>query len=92
MLQLREKILEALRSALPITIIVYVISLLSWFSFTRAELIVFTIGAVLLMVTVGVGLFGGGIFTGRVPATAGNIADVILYADVYGRATAVGKR
>jgi len=65
MLQLREKILEALRSALPITIIVYVISLLPWFSFTRAELIGFAIGAVLLIV--GIGLFNLGADLAMIP-------------------------
>ena len=47
--ELRSKIAEALISALPITLIVYLISLLPWFNFSGAELIVFTIGAVLLI-------------------------------------------
>ena len=52
------KIQEALLSALPITAIVYVLSLTPWFNFTSAELITFTIGAVLLVV--GLGLFSLG--------------------------------
>ena len=43
-----SKIKEALLSALPITLIVYGISLLPWFSFSKAELITFSISAVLL--------------------------------------------
>ena len=53
-----EKIKEALLSALPITAIVYVLSLTPWFNFTGAELITFTVGAVLLVV--GLGLFSMG--------------------------------
>jgi len=45
-------------SALPITAIVYIMSLTPWFDFTDAELITFTVGAVLLVV--GLGLFGLG--------------------------------
>jgi len=56
--QLRAKIVEALMSALPITAIVYIMSLTPWFDFTDAELITFTVGAVLLVV--GLGLFGLG--------------------------------
>ena len=55
---LRSKIVEALISALPITLIVYLISLLPWFNFTNTELISFTIGAVLLIF--GIGLFNMG--------------------------------
>ncbi len=58
MRELRSKILEALVSALPITLIVYLISLLPWFNFSSAELISFTIGAVLLIL--GIGLFNMG--------------------------------
>ena len=58
MRQLRSKILEALISALPITLIVYLISLLPWFDFSPAELISFTVGAVLLVL--GIGLFNLG--------------------------------
>ena len=58
MRQLRSKIVEALISALPITLIVYLISLLPWFNFTATELISFTIGAVLLIL--GIGLFNLG--------------------------------
>ena len=53
-----EKIKEALLSALPITAIVYVLSLTPWFNFTNAELVTFTVGAVLLVV--GLGLFSMG--------------------------------
>ena len=56
--ELKAKILEALVSALPITAIVYLVSLLPWFDFTKAELISFTIGAVLLIL--GIGLFNLG--------------------------------
>ena len=58
MRQLRSKILEALISALPITLIVYLISLLPWFNFSPVELITFTVGAVLLVL--GIGLFNMG--------------------------------
>lgn len=58
MKELRAKISEALISALPITLIVYLISLLPWFNFSSAELISFTIGAVLLIL--GIGLFNLG--------------------------------
>ncbi len=58
MRELRSKITEALISALPITLIVYLISLLPWFNFSSAELISFTIGAVLLIS--GIGLFNMG--------------------------------
>ena len=56
--ELRNKITEALLSALPITLIVYLIALLPWFDFSRTELITFTVGAVLLIV--GIGLFNMG--------------------------------
>lgn len=52
------KIREALVSALPITLIVYLVALLPGFSFTHIELIAFTIGAVLLVL--GIGLFNLG--------------------------------
>ena len=53
--QFGSKIKEALVSTLPITLIVYLVSLLPWFSFSGVELISFTIGAVLLIL--GIGLF-----------------------------------
>jgi len=56
--ELIEKIKEALISALPITAIVYLMALTPWFDFSREELICFTIGAVLLVV--GIGLFNLG--------------------------------
>ncbi len=56
--ELWSKIKEALVSALPITLIVYLVSLLPAFSFTRFELIGFTVGAVLLIL--GIGLFNLG--------------------------------
>lgn len=52
------KIQEALISALPITLIVYLVALLPGFSFERRELVSFTIGAVLLIL--GIGLFNLG--------------------------------
>ena len=58
MKELKSKILEALISALPITAIVYLVALLPWFNFTKIELISFTIGAVLLIL--GIGLFNLG--------------------------------
>ena len=60
-LRLKElwvKIREALISALPITLIVYIVSLLPWFNFTRSELITFTVSAVMLIL--GIGLFNMG--------------------------------
>ncbi len=59
--QLRElwsKIKEALVSALPITLIVYVVALLPWFDFSHVELISFTVSAVMLVL--GIGLFNLG--------------------------------
>jgi len=56
--ELRSKIVEALVSALPITLIVYIVSLLPWFDFTATELITFTVSAVLLVL--GIGFFNLG--------------------------------
>ena len=56
--ELKDKILEALYSALPITVLVYLMALTPWFDFSTAELITFTVGAVLLVV--GIGLFSMG--------------------------------
>ncbi len=58
MRELKEKIFEALVSALPITLIVYVMGMTPLFEFSRTELITFTIGAVLLVL--GIGLFNLG--------------------------------
>lgn len=58
MKELKAKILEALISALPITVIVYLMSLLPWFHFTATELTTFTFGAVFLVL--GIGLFNMG--------------------------------
>ena len=58
MKELIEKIKEALISALPITTIVYILSLTPWFNFSAAELITFTVGAVLLIL--GIGFFNLG--------------------------------
>lgn len=58
MKELWAKIREALISALPITLIVYLVSLLPNFSFNRWELTSFTIGAVLLVL--GIGFFNLG--------------------------------
>ena len=56
--ELKEKILEALVSAMPITVIVYLMALTPLFEFSRVELITFTAGAVLLVL--GIGLFSLG--------------------------------
>ena len=58
MRELRSKILEALLSALPITAIVYIIALTPLFNVSRTELVTFSIGAVLLIL--GIGLFNMG--------------------------------
>ncbi len=58
MKELKEKIVEALLSALPITAIVYVMALTPWFEFSVTELITFTVGAVWLVL--GIGLFSLG--------------------------------
>ena len=58
MKELRLKIQEALLSVLPITAIVYLMSLTPLFHFSGVELITFTIGAVLLVV--GIGMFNMG--------------------------------
>lgn len=57
-MELRAKIREALMSALPITALVYLMSLLPGFSFSSTEMISFTAGAVLLVL--GIGLFNLG--------------------------------
>ena len=51
--ELKAKILEALIFALPITCIVYFMSLLPWFDFTSTELITFSVGAVFLVLDIG---------------------------------------
>ena len=58
MRELFSKIKEALISALPITVIVYLMALTPWFDFSGFELITFSIGAVLLIL--GIGLFNLG--------------------------------
>lgn len=58
MKELREKIKEALVSALPITLIVYILALTPLVDFTYVEIVTFTIGAVLLVL--GLGLFSLG--------------------------------
>ena len=58
MKELKAKILEALVSALPITAIVYILALTPLFSLSAAELITFTVGAVMLVL--GIGLFSMG--------------------------------
>ncbi len=58
MKELKAKIVEALVSALPITVIVYIMAMTPWFDFSSAELITFTVGAVLLVL--GIGLFSLG--------------------------------
>ena len=56
--ELKLKIKEALVSALPVTAIVYLMALTPLFEFSRAELLTFTIGAVMLVV--GIGMFNLG--------------------------------
>ena len=56
--ELWAKIKEALVSTLPITLIVYLMALLPWFDFSQVELITFTVGAVLLVL--GIGMFSLG--------------------------------
>ena len=58
MKELKAKIMEALVSTLPITVIVYLLSLTPMFNFSTVELITFTVGAVLLIL--GIGLFSLG--------------------------------
>lgn len=58
MKELKDKILEALVSALPITVIVYVLAMTPMLKLTLLELIGFTISAVLLIF--GIGLFNLG--------------------------------
>ncbi len=58
MKELREKIKEALVSTLPVTAIVYILALTPLFDLSRIELITFTVGAVMLIL--GIGLFSLG--------------------------------
>ena len=58
MKELRAKILEALVSTLPITAIVYILALTPLVDLNRWELLTFTVGAVLLVL--GIGLFNLG--------------------------------
>ncbi len=58
MKELKIKIKEALISALPVTVLVYLLSLTPILELSGAELITFTIGAVLLVL--GIGLFSLG--------------------------------
>ena len=58
MKELRDKITEALISALPITAIVYIVAVLPWFDFSATTLICFGIGAVMLIL--GIALFNLG--------------------------------
>ena len=58
MKELKAKILEALVSALPITAIVYVLAMTPLFSLSKTELVTFTVGAVMLVL--GIGLFSMG--------------------------------
>ena len=53
-----EKIKEALYSALPITAIVYILALTPLVDFSTVEMVTFTVGAVLLIL--GIGLFSMG--------------------------------
>lgn len=56
--ELRSKIWEALISALPITLIVYLMALTPWFQLSKNEWITFSVGAVMLVF--GIGLFNLG--------------------------------
>lgn len=56
--ELRSNVFEALISALPITMIVYLMALTPWFNLNTVELITFSVGAVLLVF--GIGLFNLG--------------------------------
>ena len=58
MKELREKIKEALVSTLPVTAIVYILALTPIFDLSVTELITFTIGAVMLVL--GIGMFSLG--------------------------------
>ena len=58
MKELQAKIREALLSALPVTAVVYLLSLTPFLDLSSAELITFSVGAVLLVV--GIGLFSLG--------------------------------
>ena len=58
MKELQEKIKEALMSVLPITAAVYLLALTPLMNLTRTELVTFTIGAVMLIL--GIGLFSMG--------------------------------
>ena len=52
--ELKAKILEALVSALPITAIVYILAMTPLFSLSTTEMITFTVGAVMLVLGIGV--------------------------------------
>ena len=58
MKELYVKIKESLLSALPITLIVYLLALTPWFNLSGTELLTFSISAVMLIL--GLGLFGLG--------------------------------
>ena len=58
MKELSSKIKEALVSALPITLIVYIVAFLPWFEFSGTELLTFTVSAVMLIL--GIALFNMG--------------------------------
>ena len=58
MKELREKIKEALVSTLPVTAIVYILALTPIFDLSVTELITFTVGAVMLVL--GIGMFSLG--------------------------------
>ena len=62
---LKAKIMEALVSTLPVTVIVYILSLTPVFNFSTVELITFTVGAVLLAFGISAGI---GIMFGYLPA------------------------
>ena len=69
MKELRSKIIEALVSALPITVIVYIMALLPWFDFSGTEIITFSVSAVLLVL--GIALFNLGADLAMTPMGTG---------------------
>lgn len=82
MKELRSKIVEALLSALPITVIVYIMALLPWFDFSKTELITFSIGAELLIF--GIGLFNMGADIAMTPMGTKGVAFAVPMSSVIG--------
>ena len=61
--ELKAKILEALISTLPVTVVVYIMSLTPLFEFSSVELITFTIAAVMLVLAIGGAVIGTAVFS-----------------------------